>query len=235
MKWKSSNLIQIDWRQPIINKEEKEEVAQKVAQLVSHGDIIGAGSGSTSFLAIQAIANRMKKENISCTVIPTSAEIALTCAALGIPTTTLLQCRPSWSFDGADEVDKEGNLIKGRGGALFKEKIVMVSSPKTYIIVDSSKLVDSLGNKFPIPVEVHQFAIHSVYESLNELGAKDIKLRLAQKKDGPVITENGNFLLDVKFPYIENSLEKRIKAIPGVIESGLFIGYNVNILVTGSH
>lgn len=233
MNWNSFNLIQLNWSQPIINKQEKEEVARQVAQYVSNGDIIGAGSGSTSFLAIQAIANRMKKENISCTIIPTSVEIALTCAKLEIPTTTLLQCRPSWYFDGADEVDNERNLIKGRGGALFMEKIVMVSAPKTYIIVDKSKLVDTLGQKFPIPVEVHKLALHSVVESLHELGAKEINLRLAQKKDGPVITENGNFLLDVKFPYIENLLEKKIKAIPGVIESGLFIGYNVVVLVTG--
>lgn len=231
MKWESKHSADLKWSTPIINREAKEEVAQRIAQLLSDGDVVGVGSGSTSFLAIQAIGRRLQKEAIRCVAIPTSAEISMTCAALEIPVTTLQHSRPDWSFDGADEVDPQCSLIKGRGGALFQEKMLISSSPKNYIIVDSSKMVSQLGMIFPIPVEVHQQAVSLVEERLYSLGATEVNLRLAQRKDGPVITENGNFLLDVRFVSVENTLEREIKSITGVIESGLFIGYGVEVIM----
>ncbi|OGK14199.1 ribose 5-phosphate isomerase A [Candidatus Roizmanbacteria bacterium RIFCSPLOWO2_02_FULL_37_19] len=232
MKWKSNITNQVRWSGDISNKEKKQVVAQKIAAQVKNGDIIGIGSGSTSFLALQAIGERVQKENLSITAITTSYEMLITCSALNIPTTTLLHDRPDWSFDGADEVDPNNNLIKGRGGAMFIEKIMIVSAPKTFILVDDTKLVEKLGIKFPVPIEIYPMAINVVEERLMKIGAKEIVLRLAKSKDGPVITEGGNFILDVRFENIGDQTEVDIKKIPGVIESGLFIGYSVEVIST---
>ena len=181
-------------------------------------------------MTIYAIAEKIKRENITITAIPTSHEVELLCNYLNIPTTTLLNTRPDWSFDGADEVNKEKWLVKGRGGAMFKEKLNIANSKVTYILVDSSKLVENLGEKFLIPVECYPYALNYIKEELIMLGAQEINIRKAVTKDGPVITENGNFILDVKFNEISEHLEKDIKGITGVIESGLFIGYNIEII-----
>ena len=122
---------------------------------------------------------------------------------------------------------------KGRGGAMFKEKLNIVNSPITYILVDKSKEVDKLGSKFKVPVECFPNSVNHVKLELLKLGGKEITLREAKGKDGPIITENGNFILDVKFENINKELEKQIKSITGVIESGLFIGYDVEIVRKG--
>lgn len=218
------------WTKPITNLEEKKEIARKIAEKVKDGDVIGFGSGSTSYVAIIEIANKIKNENINITAIPTSVEIELICEKLGIPTASIRLKKPNWCFDGADEVDKNCNLIKGRGGAMFREKLNICSSPKTYILVDKSKIVDKLGTNFPIPVECSINSINYVKEELVKLGASQTKMRMAKEKDGPVITENGNVIVDAKFNDICDNLEKQIKSITGVIESGLFIGYNVEVL-----
>ena len=192
--------------------------------------LFGFGSGSTSYLAVLDIAEKIKKENIKITAIPTSTEIRMLCGKLNIPTATLIEKKPDWCFDGADEVDNNKWLIKGRGGAMFKEKLNMVNSPITYILIDNSKKVNSLGKKHKIPVEIYPDSISYVTDEIIKLGAEEITLRQAKHKDGPVITENGNLILDVKFKNIEKDLEKNIKSISGVIESGLFINYNVKII-----
>jgi len=215
----------------VTNRAAKEKLAAEVAQQVRDGDIVGAGSGSTSLLAIHAIGERIKRERIRCTAIPTSVEAELACIESGIPVTTLLSARPDWSFDGADEVDPGKNLLKGRGGAMFKEKMVIYASPRPYILVDQSKLVRKLGERFPIPVEVHRLGLRVVEGTLTRLGAREVILRPATGKDGPVITENGNVILDVWFPEITAETERAIKSIPGVIESGLFWGLPVEVLV----
>ena len=152
------------------------------------------------------------------------------CSKLNIPTTSLLENKPDWCFDGADEVDIHNWLIKGRGGAMFKEKLNIVNSPITYILIDERKKVNKLGTKFKVPVECFKDSINYIQEELNKLGGTQIELRKAIGKDGPCITENGNLILDVKFENITQDLEKKIKEIPGVIESGLFINYNVEII-----
>ena len=113
---------------------------------------------------------------------------------------------------------------------MFNEKLNIATSNKTYILIDESKIVEKLGEKFPVPVECSPKAINFVKEQLYKLGATNVELRLALKKDGPVITENGNFILDTKFKGINEDLESKIKSITGVIESGLFIGYNFEII-----
>ena len=216
MEWRNNLITGLQWSDDIISREGKEQVAHQLAARVKDGEVIGAGSGSTVYLTLFAIAERIRKEQLHVEVIPASIEISMTCTQLGIPQTTLWEKHPDWTFDGADEVDPFRNLIKGRGGALFKEKLLIKSSDRIFIVVDDSKFVSRLGSKFPVPVEVFPTAMVYVENQL---------------KDGPILTENGNFILDTWFGEIGESLEKEIKNITGVIESGLFIGYDIEVLV----
>lgn len=231
MKLQSELLSHLQWSDNIINKEAKVRLAQQIAAKVMDGHIVGAGSGSTVYLALFAIAERIKKENLNVKVIPSSIEITMACSSLGIPLTSLFEDQPDWAFDGADEVDPKKSLIKGRGGALFKEKLLIRSSKKTYILVDQTKIVSRLGSNFPVPVEVFPGALLHVESALRNMGINDISLRAAKGKDGPIITENNNCIFDVRFDHIPDDMEQRIKSITGVIESGLFIGYDVDVLI----
>lgn len=230
MDWKEEYRQTMSWNGTISNQEAKEKVAQRLAAKVKDGDVIGFGSGSTSLLAARAIAQRVQQEGLKITAIPTSQEMQITCNNLGIPTATLLQKRPDWCFDGADEVDPHGWLIKGRGGAMYREKLVMACSPVRYILVDASKMVQSLGEKFAIPVECQYESVNHVREELFKLGAEAVDMRLAKAKDGPVITEHGNFILDARFRNVQEDLENKLIQIVGVVETGLFIGYDPIIL-----
>ena len=219
------------WNSNITNIEEKIEIGKKIAQKVKDGDVIGFGSGSTSFLAIKEIDKKIKKENLKITAIPTSYEIKLLCNSLGITVTSLMGKKPDWSFDGADEVDQNNWLIKGRGAAMFKEKLNIVNSKKVYILVDQSKFVKNIGEKLKIPVECYPETVNFVKQELYKIGAIECNLRTGTGKDGPIITENNNFILDTKFDNIDINLENKIKLITGVVESGLFIGYkNIEII-----
>ena len=230
MDWNKEILEKPIWKEEIKNREQKEALATKMAEKVQDGDVIGFGSGSTSYLTVIKIAEKIQRENIRITAIPTSYEIQMLCTYLNIPTSTLEEKRPDWCFDGADEVDHDNWMIKGRGAAMFKEKLNIRSASKTYILVDESKIVNKLGTNFPIPVEVNPIALNLVKQELYNMGANEINLRMALKKDGPIITENGNLILDIHFNNIDETLEKRLKNITGVIETGLFIGYNVEII-----
>jgi len=230
MNWNSDIIKNLAWTDTITNMEAKQKVADKIAEKVKDGDILGVGSGSTSYMALVAIAKKIKEQKLNVKAIPTSVELTMMCSSLGVPTTSLFEHRPDWYFDGADEVDPNKSLIKGRGGAMFKEKLIMSSSPVNYIIVDESKFVDKLGSKFPVPVEVFPAALLLVEKRLKDIGATEIILRPAKGKDGPIITESGNLILDVRFDTIDLDMERKIKAITGVIESGLFIGFNPEIL-----
>lgn len=220
----------LEWGKEITNREEKLKVATRIASMVKDGEIIGVGSGSTAYLALFKIAERMQRENIHVRAITTSLEIKMACAKLGIPLTSLLENKPDWTFDGVDEIDHNHNMIKGRGGAMFKEKLLISSSTRTYIIADASKMVTKLGSRFPVPVEVFPDALVHVDQALRSLSPIEIKLRIAQAKDGPVITENGNMILDAWFNNIPDNLENAIKSITGVIESGLFMHYDIELI-----
>jgi|MDSW01.2.fsa_nt_gb ribose 5-phosphate isomerase A len=237
MKWQNDIAQNLSWSQEISNYEEKLAVAQKVAQKVENGQVIGAGSGSTAFLALKEISRRIKEDGISCKIVPTSREIEISAGVLGIPVTSLLIDQPDWCYDGADEVDPNGNMIKGRGGAMYREKLIMSSTlahgnGKIFILVDNSKFVTNLGERFAVPVEVDQEALHYVETELKQLGASDVKFRLAKSKDGPVVTESKHFILDARFDKIESTLEHDIKQITGVIECGLFWGYEPEVLTS---
>lgn len=232
MNWNSKIVETLQWSGEIINKEQKQKVADKIASKVQDGQVIGVGSGSTVYLALFTIAERVHGEQFHVKFIPTSLEITITCTSLGLPLTSLLENKPDWLFDGADEVDPNHHLIKGRGGAMFKEKLLMSSCDENYIIVDPSKMVNQLGLKFPIPIEVFPQSLLFVEQQLTKLGASELDLRLAKSKDGPVITENGNFILDAKFEAITADLEMQIKSITGVIESGLFQRNKFEVLMS---
>lgn len=206
----------------IENIEQKQKLANKIASKVKNNQTIGFGSGSTSYLAAIEIGKLVQKENLNITAIPTSKEIEEVCKQYGIKVGNLLENDIDWSFDGADEVDKNNSMIKGMGAAMFKEKLNMLSSPITYILVDDTKFVDELGEKHPVPIEVFPSAMKYVSNELNKIGATETVFR--------GMTENNNAILDTKFEKIYNQLEKKIKEIPGVIESGLFIGYSVEIV-----
>jgi ribose 5-phosphate isomerase A len=231
MDWNSDIIKNLAWSDTIINLEGKQKVAKKIAGKVKDGDVLGVGSGSTSYMALLAIAERIKDEKLNIKAITTSIEIAMFCAKLGIPLATIYENKPDWLFDGADEVDPNHSLIKGRGGAMFKEKLMISSSRLNYILVDESKIVKKLGTNFPVPIEVFPQALLHVEERLKQIGANSLVLRPAKGKDGAVITENGNLILDARFDEITDDLELKIKSITGVIESGLFIKYNVEIIV----
>lgn len=230
MDWNREILEKPMWKEEIKNREQKEILASRMAEKVQDGDVIGFGSGSTSYLTAIKIAEKCQKENLKIIAIPTSYEIKMLCTYLNIPTASLEEKKPDWCFDGADEVDHDNWMIKGRGAAMFNEKLNIKSAKQIYILVDESKIVNKLGTNFPIPVEVNPKAINLVKQEIYNMGAEEITLRMALKKDGPVITENGNIILDVRFKDIDETLERRLKNITGVIETGLFIGYNVEIL-----
>lgn len=229
-----SLITELKWSSEIINPVGKQKVAQQIAAMVKDGDILGVGSGSTVYMALLAIAERIKAEKLNVLAIPTSIEISMFLSKLGIPMTTLYEHTPDWLFDGADEVDPDKSLIKGRGGAMFKEKLLISSSAISYIIVDESKMVNKLGAKFPVPIEVFPQALPYVEKELKSLGATEIAIRPAKGKDGPIISENGNLVLDCKFDEIGKSFERDIKSITGIIESGLFIGYELNIVMAAN-
>lgn len=212
----------------------KQEVGRAAAARVQSDTIVGLGTGSTTAFAIQFIGERLRSGEIkNVKGIPTSFQASVLAKQHGIPLTTLDEVDGiDLAIDGADEVDPQFNLIKGGGAAHTREKIVDGLANYFIVVVDSSKLVNQLGTTFPLPVEVLPMAVAPVTKALEALGGKP-ELRMGVKKDGPVITDQGNMVLDVKFEAIADpaSLEKTINNIPGVLENGLFVGVTNEVLV----
>ena len=212
----------------------KQEVGRAAAAQVKSGSIVGLGTGSTTAFAIQFIGERLAAGEISDVVgIPTSFQASVLAKKHGIPLTTLDEApRIDIAIDGADEVDPQQNLIKGGGAAHTREKVVDGLAERFVVVVDSSKLVDKLGSTFALPVEVLPMAVAPVTRALEALGGTP-ELRMGVNKDGPVITDQGNMVLDVKFTGIADpaDLEKTINNIPGVLENGLFVGLADEVLI----
>jgi len=199
----------------------KKRVGYEAAKLVNDGDVVGLGTGSTTHYFIEKLGNRIKTEDIDIMGVPTSYQSFFLARDSNIPITTLEEHNIDTAVDGADEVDTELNLIKGGGAAHTLEKIVDESADRFIVIVDESKIVPKLGN-FPVPVEIIPNATRTIKNYLIEMGGIPL-LRMAEKKDGPVVTDNGNFIYDVKFD-IKNpkKLEIELNTIPGVVENGIF-------------
>jgi len=214
----------------------KRNVGIAAAQHVEDGFIVGLGSGSTAAYTIEALGDRIKQENLHILGIPSSYQAFQLAVQNKIQITTLEE-HPvvDVNIDGADQIDPKLDLIKGMGAALAREKIVAAASKQTIIIADDKKYVQILGeNNQPVPTEVLPFAIGLVQRRLEQLGGKPV-FREAKGKLGPLISDNGNVIMDVNFGPIKDAakLEHAMKMIPGVVETGLFIGLT-NIVYLGS-
>src|SRR5215469_16670244 len=203
----------------------KRAAAAAAAELVQDGMVVGLGTGTTAAFAVEALAKR-HRDGLHFLAIPTSKQTAAQAAAAGIPLTSFGEHRQiDLTIDGADEVERGTlNLIKGLGGALLREKIVAAASHRLVIVVDGTKLVDRLGTRTAVPVEVVAFGLEATRESLEVLGAS-VRQRMSPANQ-PFVTDGGNRILDCNFDRISDParLEERIRHIVGVIESGLFIG-----------
>jgi ribose 5-phosphate isomerase A len=194
------------------------------ADMVRDGMVLGLGTGSTVFYALERLSCRVQ-EGLQIKGVPTSYQTAHTAHEYGIPLTTLDEAPVlDLAIDGADQVDPRLCLIKGRGAALTREKCVAAAALHFVVVVDEQKVVPVLSGL--VPIEVIPFAIHPVMNQLRSLGCVP-RLREGIKKDGPVITDNGNFILDCQFKEIANpdELEALIIQVPGVVESGLFCSF----------
>jgi ribose 5-phosphate isomerase A len=205
----------------------KKNAAYAAVQHVKDGFVVGLGSGSTAAYAIEALGERVKRERLSVLGVPTSYQAFLLAVRHGIAVTTLEE-HPvlDLDIDGADQIDSKLNLIKGMGAALAREKIVATASKQFVVIADKSKKVKTLGESGQaVPVEVLPFAIALVKRRIEAAGGKAF-LREGKGKVGPVITDNGNAVLDANFGVITDvmKLELKLKMIPGVVETGLFVG-----------
>jgi ribose 5-phosphate isomerase A len=217
-------------------EEAKRKAALEAVKHVKDGFIVGLGSGSTAAYAIEALGERIRRERLNVLGVPTSYQAFLLAVKHRIAVTTLEEHSTiNVTIDGADQIDAELNLIKGMGAALAREKIVASASKQNIIIADESKKVKVLGeNNHPVPIEVLPFAISIVKRRIEEIGGKPI-LREGKGKVGPVITDNGNVVIDAVFGPIRDAakLEKRLKMIPGVVETGLFVG-STDIVYVGT-
>lgn len=207
----------------------KMAAAEEAVKLVKDGMIVGLGTGSTANYAIQALGRRID-DGLEMAGVPTSKGTEALAERAGIPLVALDEVDYiDLTIDGADEVDPHLNLIKGMGGAVLREKVVAFASQQEVIIVDDTKMVDVLGTKSPLPVEVALFGHTKTKKALESLGC------VASMKGGsrPFITDNGNFIYECKFDGIEDPelLEAEIHLIPGVVESGLFIELATQVII----
>ncbi len=204
----------------------KQQVGYAAAARVQSGAIVGLGTGSTTAYAIQAIGERLQSGELKdIKGVPTSFQTIVLARDFGIPLVSLDEVdHIDVAIDGADEVDPQKNLIKGGGAAHTQEKIVDTLANQFIVVVDSSKLSDKLGTNFLLPVEVIPMAVTPVMRMLAKLGGTPT-LRMGVKKAGPVVSDNGNLIVDVKFEGGINDpveLEKTLNNIPGVVENGIF-------------
>ncbi|HAC63816.1 MAG TPA: ribose 5-phosphate isomerase A [Cyanothece sp. UBA12306] len=212
----------------------KQEVGKAAAARVKSDSIVGLGTGSTTAYAIEYIGERLQSGELKNIVgVTTSFQAEVLARKYNIPLTTLdVIDHIDVAIDGADEVDPQKNLIKGGGAAHTQEKLVDSLAEVFIVVVDGNKLVDKLGSTFLLPVEVIPKAVTPVMRKLEKLGGKP-ELRMGVRKAGPVVTDQGNLIIDVKFEAIDDpaTLEQTINNIPGVLENGLFVGVTDVVLV----
>jgi ribose 5-phosphate isomerase A len=213
----------------------KQAVAAAAVEQIRDGMVLGLGSGSTAALMIQALGAKLASGELrDITGVTTSFQGEVLAAELGIPLQSLNAIqRIDLAIDGADEVDPSFQLIKGGGACHVQEKLVARRAERFVVVVDASKLVDTLNLGFLLPVEVLPGAWRQVKGQLGEMGG-DAQLRMAVKKAGPVVTDQGNLVLDVKFVGgigDPAGLEKEINNLPGVLENGLFVDLADQVLV----
>ena len=205
-------------------------IAVEAADMVKPGMVVGLGTGRAAAMFVRALAGRLR-EGLDIRAIPTSIKTAKLAEELSLPLTTLEAIDTiDIDVDGADEVDPDLNLIKGHGGALLRERVVASMSKRFVVLVGEEKLVPYLGAKMSVPVEVVPFAVPAARRALTTLGASAV---LRVNAGIPFESDNGNQIIDARFENIANAkeLEASIDEVPGVVDSGLFIGMAHLVLV----
>ena len=211
----------MSWRE-----EAKKRVAVEAVKHLQDDFIVGLGSGSTAAYAIQEIGEKIQLEGLRILGVPTSHQAMMLAVHCGVPLATLNEHpQLDLAIDGADQIDRKLNLIKGGGGALTREKIVASAAKQLVIVADETKLAERLGTNQAIPIEVLPFALPTVMARMRELDGQPV-LREGKGKVGPLVTDNGNFVVDVDFGPLDDAkeLNVKLKLISGVIETGLFVG-----------
>ena len=198
---------------------QKQAAAERALELVKPGTIIGLGTGSTARYFIEALARKVRN-GLKIQAVVTSVESRTQAETGGIPIIERVEGSLDLAVDGADEIDPAVNCVKGRGGALLREKIVAHASRRFVVIADESKLVGRLG-RGPVPIEVLPFLWEATSRSIESLGGRP-ELRMAAGQ--PFKTDNGNLVLDTSFGAVDAALGVALHAIPGVLEHGLFFG-----------
>ena len=211
----------------------KRAAAVKAVEFIRDGMIVGLGTGSTANYLIMALGEKVRS-GLRLGAVPTSKETAMLAAQSGI---TLIETDAPWDIDvavdGADQVDPAFNLIKGGGGALLKEKIVAASAKQFVVLVDHTKRVPVLGGPFPLPIEVIPFGWGSTARAIEALTRSRVVLR--ERHGAPFKTECGHLIVDVHMPRIDrpDELDAALNQIPGVVETGLFVG-RTTVLIVGT-
>ena len=215
----------------------KKIAAEEALNFVLSEMVIGLGTGSTAKIFVDLLSQKYFKENLNIKVLATSSSTELQSKSLGLPITSIDTVNyVDLTIDGADEVDSDLNLLKGGGGALLQEKIVASYSKKMIVIVDNSKVVANLG-EFPLPIEIVKFGSKCTQKQIEnillELGYSDFSINLRKENDDYFVTDEKHFILDLSLkkitdPYI---LDKKIKKVVGVVETGLFINMANSVII----
>ncbi|MBI3245272.1 MAG: ribose-5-phosphate isomerase RpiA [Deltaproteobacteria bacterium] len=211
----------------------KKAAAAAAVELVSSHSLLGLGSGSTLAFFIELLGERIRAGKLQVVGVPTSYQTRLLARQHGVPIRDAIDVdHVDLTVDGADEIDPAGNLIKGAGGAHVLEKLVAACADRFVIVADESKLVRTLGEKFPVPVEVIAPAVPFVLRRLKALGGEP-SLRCGKGKLGPIISDLGNPIIDVKFGPIRDveKLNHALDRLPGVVGHGLFLDMTSDVIV----
>jgi ribose 5-phosphate isomerase A len=208
----------------------KKIAGEKAVEHIEAGMVVGLGTGSTAYYAIKKIGDEVK-EGLEVTCIATSKATEVIAKECGIPLSSLAE-HPDIdvTIDGADEVDPNLNLIKGMGGALVREKIIASASKKVVIVTDPSKIVDVLGTRSPLPVEVIPFGVNFCQKQLQKLGCN---AEIRKKNNELFVSDNGNYIVDCFFKKIlaPKKLQREINCIPGVVDNGLFLNIADEVII----
>jgi ribose 5-phosphate isomerase A len=200
----------------------KRRAGESAAEIPDDGDVVGLGTGSTAAHAIRALGDRVDA-GLDIRGIPTSYQSRELAREVGIPLTDLDEATPDVAIDGADQVAADGTLVKGGGAAHAREKLVDNAAERFVVVADPTKEAERLSH--PVPVELLPAARSPVADAVRAAGGEP-ELRAAERKDGPVVTDNGNLVLDCAFGEIDDpgALARTLSAVPGVVEHGLFVG-----------